>query len=211
MSAVTIAVPDPADLDDVVALPGLAVSTRRLLPADLASPRRRVLVARRGPATVGVVVATTVPDEIHLVDVAVATEERRRGLATRLLATVAAAALSEGAAAMTLEVRVSNAGAHALYRRLGFVDEGVRPGYYRDGEDAMIMWHRRLGDLANLAGPVDRDVARTAARAPGPAAVGAASPNVVTTPAPTMAAARPRPGGPNIGRDPGHDTREGSR
>jgi ribosomal-protein-alanine N-acetyltransferase len=42
---------------------------------------------------------------------------------------------------MTLEVRVSNAGAQALYRRFGFVPAGMRKGYYpENGEDAMVMW-----------------------------------------------------------------------
>jgi ribosomal-protein-alanine N-acetyltransferase len=210
VTAVTIAVADPADLDDVLGLPDLSASTRRLLPGDLASPRRRVLVARRGPAAVGVVVVTTVPDdEVHLVDVAVVPEERHRGLATRLLATAAAAAMTDGATAMTLEVRLSNAPARALYRRLGFVEEGVRPGYYQDGEDAMIMWHRRLGDLAGLAGPVDRDVAATAGRASAPGA--GTVPNVVTAPDKTMAAARPTVAGPNVGRPDRWPPTEGTR
>jgi ribosomal-protein-alanine N-acetyltransferase len=43
----------------------------------------------------------------------------------------------------TLEVRVSNARAIALYRNVGFADAGVRPRYYSDdGEDALIMWRR---------------------------------------------------------------------
>jgi ribosomal-protein-alanine N-acetyltransferase len=38
-------------------------------------------------------------------------------------------------------VRVSNDPAIRLYRRMGFLDQGVRPGYYSDnGEDALIMW-----------------------------------------------------------------------
>jgi len=41
----------------------------------------------------------------------------------------------------TLEVRVSNAQAINLYKKLGFEDYGVRPGYYSDNrEDALIMW-----------------------------------------------------------------------
>jgi ribosomal-protein-alanine N-acetyltransferase len=42
---------------------------------------------------------------------------------------------------MTLEVRVSNSGAQALYRKYGFENAGVRKRYYSDnGEDAYIMW-----------------------------------------------------------------------
>jgi ribosomal-protein-alanine N-acetyltransferase len=46
-----------------------------------------------------------------------------------------------GASALTLEVRVSNEPAKALYRRFGLAPAGVRRGYYEpDGEDALIMW-----------------------------------------------------------------------
>ena len=41
---------------------------------------------------------------------------------------------------LTLEVRVSNIGAIKLYENFGFKSAGVRPKYYPDGEDAMILW-----------------------------------------------------------------------
>ena len=37
-------------------------------------------------------------------------------------------------------VRVSNAPAIALYKSFGFEEAGIRPRYYQDGEDALIMW-----------------------------------------------------------------------
>ena len=53
-------------------------------------------------------------------------------------------AAAEGITAMTLEVRRSNEIAQALYGKLGFVVEGVRPKYYEDnGEDALLMWYRQ--------------------------------------------------------------------
>jgi ribosomal-protein-alanine N-acetyltransferase len=53
----------------------------------------------------------------------------------------------------TLEVRVSNAGAIALYRELGFVDHGVRPRYYTDNnEDALIMWRHGVPEDAIAEG-----------------------------------------------------------
>ncbi|HCG30344.1 MAG TPA: ribosomal-protein-alanine N-acetyltransferase, partial [Chloroflexi bacterium] len=42
---------------------------------------------------------------------------------------------------VTLEVRVSNASAQALYHKYGFSQQGLRRRYYSDnGEDAYIMW-----------------------------------------------------------------------
>jgi ribosomal-protein-alanine N-acetyltransferase len=51
-----------------------------------------------------------------------------------------AIARREGMAAATLEVRVSNQPARALYREFGFHEVGVRKRYYSDNkEDAVIM------------------------------------------------------------------------
>jgi ribosomal-protein-alanine N-acetyltransferase len=46
----------------------------------------------------------------------------------------------KGAERVSLEVRVSNAGAIAMYERYGFERHSVKPEYYRDnGEDALVM------------------------------------------------------------------------
>ena len=64
---------------------------------------------------------------------------RRRGIARELLAHVAADARDLGASRCSLEVRAGNVGAQELYAALGFRSLGVRPRYYSDGEDAVIM------------------------------------------------------------------------
>lgn len=47
--------------------------------------------------------------------------------------------------AYTLEVRVSNTPALKLYQKMGFVEEGIRPGFYdKPKEDAVIMWKRLM-------------------------------------------------------------------
>ena len=75
----------------------------------------------------------------HLMNVAVAPERRRQGIASRLISRLIAEAGDE--LPFTLEVRVSNRDAIAMYERLGFRSAGVRPRYYQDnGEDALIMW-----------------------------------------------------------------------
>ena len=88
-------------------------------------------------------------DEGHVLDLAVASELRRHGVGTRLLRALLAALLAQGARAATLEVRAGNLGAQALYRAEGFAVEGRRPGYYPDGDDAILMWWRP--DDASLA------------------------------------------------------------
>ncbi|MDQ3171588.1 MAG: ribosomal protein S18-alanine N-acetyltransferase [Acidobacteriota bacterium] len=84
-------------------------------------------------------------DELHINSLAVAPGRRRAGLATRLMQDVLARAKEEGAVRATLEVRRSNEAARALYERLGFAVEAIRPDYYTNPrEDALILWLRDL-------------------------------------------------------------------
>ncbi len=81
--------------------------------------------------------------EGNITNVAVAKEARRRGVGTGLLRHLLSEGEKEGLSAYTLEVRVSNTAAIGLYRKLGFVSEGIRPNFYeKPVEDAMIMWKR---------------------------------------------------------------------
>ena len=90
-------------------------------------------------------------DELHVNSLAVAPARRRQGLASLLMRGVLAAARGDGAAAATLEVRRSNEAARALYERLGFVVEAIRPDYYTNPrEDALILW---LRDLTGFEAP----------------------------------------------------------
>ena len=55
---------------------------------------------------------------------------------------------------MTLEVRVDNRPAIALYTKFGLAPVGVRPGYYPGGEDAVVMWARDI-DTAEYRSRLD--------------------------------------------------------
>src|SRR6266480_4065088 len=113
-------------------------------PRDAGPERDRADRARLLPDTlelVGYLVISRYVDAWHVMNVAVAAEHRRRGIATMLLERLFEATAGRGRRGYTLEVRVSNAGAVALYERLGFKPRGVRRGYYTDNrEDALIMW-----------------------------------------------------------------------
>lgn len=79
-------------------------------------------------------------DEAHISTLAVAPAYRRRGVGELLLLTMIEEAQRRGAAAVTLEVRVSNLPAQRLYEKYGFTVQGRRVRYYSDnGEDAYIM------------------------------------------------------------------------
>ncbi|MGK2931914.1 MAG: ribosomal protein S18-alanine N-acetyltransferase [Solirubrobacterales bacterium] len=86
----------------------------------------------------------------HMMNVAVAPEQRRRGIASALID--GALARIEPDAPVTLEVRPSNESAIALYETFGFRSSGFRKGYYANGEDAMIMWR---GDPARAGVPAE--------------------------------------------------------
>jgi ribosomal-protein-alanine N-acetyltransferase len=87
-------------------------------------------------------------DEAHVTTFGVHPDHRRHGIGRLLLLHLAEAAIELGSSRMTLEVRVSNAAAQALYRSFGFRVSGRRIAYYSDdGEDALVM------TTPELAGP----------------------------------------------------------
>ena len=85
--------------------------------------------------------------EAQIINIALAPEYRGMGLSRPLMQAMIALVKRRGVTAMTLEVRPSNVPARRLYFGLGFQDNGMRRGYYEDGEDAVIMWHTNLADV----------------------------------------------------------------
>jgi len=79
-------------------------------------------------------------DEAHITTLAVRNSCRRQGVGERLLIQIVEMAMQLNANVVTLEVRISNKQAQALYEKYGFQKLGVRRAYYTDnGEDAIIM------------------------------------------------------------------------
>lgn len=129
-------------------LPAVISIERRSFPApwslamfvlELSKPSGICLAATLDDELAGYLVCSRYDRVWHLMNVAVAPERRRRGIATRLIERL----VEEGGGHLpfTLEVRVSNKDAISMYERLGFRSAGVRPRYYQDnGEDALIMW-----------------------------------------------------------------------
>jgi ribosomal-protein-alanine N-acetyltransferase len=90
-------------------------------------------------------------DTAHLLNLGVHAIHTKQGVGYRLCQALVADAVQRAATCLTLEVRVSNEPAIALYRKLGMQPAGSRPGYYADGEDAMILWLRDLPTAAGRA------------------------------------------------------------
>lgn len=99
------------------------------------------LVADDGAVT-GYIVADVVEGHSrptgHVKDLAVRADRRREGIASGLLSR-ASDILSEHVETVKLEVRASNDGAIDLYRRHGFTYRRRLPGYYANGEDALVL------------------------------------------------------------------------
>jgi ribosomal-protein-alanine N-acetyltransferase len=138
-----------SDLDDVVELERRTFPTpwpRTLFERDLPNDGiNQAFVARDGDGLVGYLISWLVVDELHIGNIAVTPGRRRSGTGTALLTHVLDLAREREVRRVTLEVRVSNAAAIALYRKFGFNEVAIRKGYYADdGEDALVM----LLDLA---------------------------------------------------------------
>ncbi len=117
--------------------------SRSMFAGELAKPTSLSLGAF-DPETkelLGYLIISRYVDAWHVMNVAVAEDHRRRGIARTLLDRLFEVTSGDERRGYTLEVRVSNTGAIKLYEGLGFHARGVRRGYYTDNrEDAVIMW-----------------------------------------------------------------------
>jgi [ribosomal protein S18]-alanine N-acetyltransferase len=89
-------------------------------------------------------------DAWHIMNLAVDLDWRRLGVASRLLDELFDLTGNDSRRGYTLEVRVSNTTAIALYEHFGFESSGIRRGYYTDNrEDALIMWRDPIGGVGS--------------------------------------------------------------
>ena len=96
------------------------------------------VVARLGSTVLGYGGLMLVEGDGHVTTLAVDPVWHRHKVGTRLLHTLASAAIDRGAEHLTLEVRASNQPAQALYRAFGFAPAGVRKGYYLETKEDAI-------------------------------------------------------------------------
>ena len=131
-----------ADLPELIAIERRAFPTPwslAMFVLELSKPSGICIAAAAEDRLAGYLVCSRYADVWHLMNVAVAPETRRQGIATTLMQRLFEQAGDD--ARFTLEVRTSNEEAIAMYRRFGFRPAGRRRRYYHDnGEDALIMW-----------------------------------------------------------------------
>ena len=118
------------------------------LQEQQASGLAHLLVAARHKSSTsslaGCSVAWHIADEVQLLDICVATQQRRQGIGRLLLQGVLAAGQAAGCRQAVLEVNSSNIAAISLYKQHGFEVVGQRQLYYSNGDDALLMQHVML-------------------------------------------------------------------
>jgi [ribosomal protein S18]-alanine N-acetyltransferase len=118
--------------------------SREALWSELCRDAMRLpLVAEKDGQVCGYVMAWRVADQLHILNIATDPKVLRCGVASALLLAAARDAGKYDILEITLEVRRTNYPARSFYKEYGFVETGVRPGYYQEtGEDAIIMTAR---------------------------------------------------------------------
>lgn len=108
--------------------------------SELENPLAFWLVAVVDAKVVGYVGSQSVMDEADMMNLAVDAAYRRKGIGRQLVNTLISNLKDMRVRSLTLEVRVSNSSAIALYNDMGFEKIGCRPGYYqKPKEDALIL------------------------------------------------------------------------
>ncbi|MCL2688406.1 MAG: ribosomal protein S18-alanine N-acetyltransferase [Chitinispirillia bacterium] len=88
---------------------------------------------------IGFACSVLILNELHIFEAAVHPQYQNRGLGASLIKHLLSEAILVGADTALLEVRVSNHSAIRVYEKCGFKRDGLRKGYYQDGEDALLM------------------------------------------------------------------------
>lgn len=136
----------PFDLDEIARIESESFPIpwkKEFFSSELVEPHRYVRVLGRDdggqPRVGGYLFAVALYEEFHVNKIATDLRLRHQGYGRILIEDGLARARSAGSAAVTLEVRLSNAAAREFYRSYGFTEAYRRRAYYQDGEDALVL------------------------------------------------------------------------
>ncbi len=116
------------------------------LSAELTNPCALGFCAVLAGEVVGYVSLHIVCGEATINNIVVSSEHRKKRVASRLLTNTVNSLYARKATRIFLEVRSKNEPAKALYRSLGFEQNGLRKGFYRDPDDDALLYVKELDD-----------------------------------------------------------------
>ena len=131
-----------SDLNGVLAVENACYPvpwTSRQFVDELENPISSILVCEIAGEIAGFICYWLIAGEMQILNVATAPQMQQQGIGERLLNQAFSACQQVDLTSAWLEVRAGNSGAIRLYQRHGFEQNGIRRGYYRDGEDALLM------------------------------------------------------------------------
>ncbi|MDY6822405.1 MAG: ribosomal protein S18-alanine N-acetyltransferase [Thermodesulfobacteriota bacterium] len=133
-----------SDIDGIVAIENTCFQhawRRESFETELNIANAGGYVARdiMGGAIAGYIVFRTFHDEMHILKLATGLAWRRRNIAYALIQKAMETARANRISDIFLEVRASNKPAIAVYKKAGFAVNGIRKGYYAEGDDALMM------------------------------------------------------------------------
>lgn len=107
--------------------------------SELTNPLAVYFVAIKDDKVIGYAGYWWIFDEGQITNIAVHPDFRQKGIASALMDEMVKKCSVTDVYTLTLEVRVSNSSAIALYEKYGFEKVGLRPKYYGNKEDAVLM------------------------------------------------------------------------
>lgn len=111
----------------------------KTLYSELNNPNSHYIVAKIHTEIVGFAGIWKSVDDVHITDIVVKKDFRKRGIGSLLLQKLISISKELKFKELTLEVNSNNEPAQKLYLKFGFKELGIRKKYYNNTDDAIIM------------------------------------------------------------------------
>lgn len=138
---------DESNLNEVLQINNICFSppwSIESLRNELNNKFSKYILLKNNHSVIGYAAIWIIIDEAHITNVAVHPDYRGIGGSNLLMDEIIKICSESDLPAITLEVRESNTVAINLYRKYGFVEEGMRKNYYGENQNAILMWKRNF-------------------------------------------------------------------